>query len=294
VIVTSAADNQHRKLKAAFWMAGWISAMLMLLVAGRETTRELNLFQILEIRSVVGLLLLYPLIRLNGGFASLATYRPLQHLARGLAQYAAQYLWFLAVTLIPLAQVVSIEFTMPIWTAALAVTFLGEKMMARTILAIVLGLIGVAIIVRPEFDESNLGQLIMLVGAAAISISIILTKSLTRTDHVVTIMFWMLFSQSVIGLIPAVNVWIWPPLGLWPWLIVVAICGTFSQYCLSQAMRHVDATVVVSMDFLRVPLSALLGWVLFAERLDAYTFLGAAVILTGNLLNLKEPRNGDH
>jgi len=264
--------------------------MLMLLVAGRATTRELNIFQILEIRAFVGLLLLYPLVHMNGGLRALATRRPFQHLSRGIAQYAAQYLWFLALTLIPLAQVVSIEFTMPIWTALLAITFLSEKITARTVLAIVLGLVGVVIIVRPEFNESNLGQLIMLVAAVAISISVVLTKSLTRTDRVVTIMFWMLFSQSIFGLIPAIYVWIWPPISLWPWLIVVAFCGAFSQYCLSQATRHVDATVIVSMDFLRVPLSAFFGWMMFAERLDVYTVLGATMILTGNLLKLKETR----
>lgn len=264
--------------------------MLMLLVAGRATTRELNIFQILEIRAFVGLLLLYPLVHVNGGLKALATDRPFQHLSRGIAQYTAQYLWFLALTLIPMAQVVSIEFTMPIWTAVLAVTFLGEKMTVRTVFAIVLGLIGVAIIVRPEFNESNLGQLIMLVAAMAISISVVLTKSLTRTDHVVTIMFWMLFCQSIFGLIPAIYVWQWPAGSLWAWLFVVAFCGAFSQYCLSQAMRHVDATVIVSMDFLRVPLSGFLGWMMFTERLDAYTFLGAAVILIGNLLNLKRTR----
>ncbi len=286
--MTAAVKIQNPKLKAAFWMAGWIATMLMLLVAGRKTTSELNLFQILEIRTSIGLLILYPLIRANGGFGMLKTRRPWQHLSRGTAQYAAQYLWFLALTLIPLAQVVSIEFTMPIWTAVLAVMFLGERINRQTILAIGLGVIGVITIVRPQFDESNLGQAVMLVAAVVISISVVLTKSLTRTDHVVTMSFWMLLSQSIIGLAPSIYVWTWPSAAVWPWLLVVAFCGMFSQYCLSQAMRHADATAIVSMDFLRVPLSALLGWAMFAERLDAYTFLGAAMILTGNLLNARK------
>jgi drug/metabolite transporter (DMT)-like permease len=290
--VTAAVKIQNPRLKAAIWMAGWIATMLMLLVAGRKTTSELNLFQILEIRTSVGLLMLYPLIRANGGFAMLKTRRPLQHLSRSIAQYAAQYLWFLALMLIPLAQVVSIEFTMPIWTAVLAVAFLGERINGRTILAIGLGVIGVITIVRPQFDESNLGQAVMLVAAVVISISVVLTKSLTRTDHVVTMSFWMLLFQSIIGLGPAIYVWAWPSAAVWPWLLVVAFCGMFSQYCLSQAMRHADATAIVSMDFLRVPLSALLGWAMFAEYLDAYTFLGAAMILTGNLLNVRGARAG--
>ena len=82
-------------------------------------------------------------------------------------------------------------------------------------------------------------------------------------------------------------VWVWPPVGALAWVVVVAICGTFSHYCLASAMRYADATIVVPMDFLRVPLTATVGWLLYAERLDVYTMLGAALILTGNLLNLK-------
>jgi len=87
-------------------MAGWLSLMLVVAVAGREATRELNVFQIMEVRSVLGLLMLYPLIRLGGGVAALKTSRPLQHAMRNLIHYAAQLGWFLALTLIPLGQVV--------------------------------------------------------------------------------------------------------------------------------------------------------------------------------------------
>ena len=69
--------------------------------------------------------------------------------------------------------------------------------------------------------------------------------------------------------------------------IVIAFCGTFSHYCMARAMLHADATIVIPMDFLRVPLTAAAGWLIYSERLDAFTVLGAALILTGNLLNLK-------
>ena len=132
--------------KAASWMAGWLTLMLIMLVAGREATRELSVFQVMEMRSVIGLFLLYPLIHRNGGFVGMKTARPLQHIGRNVVHYAAQYGWFLALTMIPLAQVVSIEFTMPVWTALLAVSFLGEKLNVWKILAIVLGLVGVIVI----------------------------------------------------------------------------------------------------------------------------------------------------
>ncbi|WP_315838666.1 DMT family transporter [Bradyrhizobium prioriisuperbiae] len=260
--------------------------MLLMLVAGREAARELSVFQITELRSLIGFCMFYPLVRAHGGFRAMATMRLPQHLGRNAVHYGAQYLWFLALTLIPVAQVVSIESTMPIWTAILAALFLGERITVRKSLAIVLGVIGVVIIVRPGVGESNVGQLIMLIAAVGFGISIVLMKSLTRTDPVVVIIFWMLVIQSAIGFGPALYTWTWPSAHVWPWVVVVAFCGTFSHYCMTNAMRYADATIVVPMDFLRVPLSAAVGWLVYAERLDLYTIIGAAIILAGNMLNL--------
>lgn len=267
-------------------MSGWLAAMLMLIVAGRTALRELNAFEALELRSLIGLVLLYPLVRGQGGVRAMVTARPLMHVVRNVAHYTGQYLWFLALTLIPVAQVVSIEFTMPIWTAILASVFLGERITPRKSLAVALGLIGVLVIVRPGVGAVNPGQLVMLVAAAAFAVSIVTMKSLTRTDSVVVIIFWMLIIQSALGLIPALWVWTWPSAALWPWLVVLAFCGTFSHYCMTNAMRYAEATIVVPMDFLRVPLSAVVGWLVYAERLDLVTLAGAAVILAGNMLNL--------
>jgi drug/metabolite transporter (DMT)-like permease len=268
-------------------MAGWLALMLIVAVAGREATRELNVFEVMEARSVLGFLMLYPLVRLNGGFAAMRTSQPLQHLGRNLTQYAGQLGWFYALTLIPLGQVVSIEFTMPIWTAILAATFLGERMTAAKILAIVLGVVGVVVIVRPATGEVNPGQLIALAAAVGFGISVAMMKSLTRTEKTISIIFWMLVIHSAVGFFPTLYVWRWPSAQVWGWLAVIGFCGTFSHYCMARAMLHADATVVLPMDFLRVPLTAAAGWLIYSERLDLFTVLGAALILTGNLLNLR-------
>jgi drug/metabolite transporter (DMT)-like permease len=268
-------------------MAGWLALMLILVVAGREATRELNVFQIMELRTAIAFFMLYPLIRLNGGFAAMKTQRPLQHIGRNLIHYGAQIGWFFALTLIPIGQVVAIEFTMPIWTAILAASFLGERMTVWKIAAIVLGVIGVVIIVRPAAGEINLGQLIALGAAVGFGISITMMKSLTRTENTVAIVFWMLVIQSVAGFFPTLYVWTWPPAEVWGWIVVIAFCGTFSHYCMARAMLYADATIVLPMDFLRVPLTAAVGWLVYSERLDLFTVLGATLILTGNLLNLK-------
>ena len=268
-------------------MAGWLALMLIVAIAGRETTRELNVFQIMEVRSILGFFMLYPLIRVNGGFAAMKTSRPLQHVGRNLIHYAAQLGWFFALTLIPLAQVVSIEFTMPIWTAILAASFLGERMTVWKISAITLGVVGVTVIVRPVAGEIDPGQSIALGAALGFGISIAMMKSLTRTETTLTIIFWMLVIQAAAGFFPSLYVWTWPSAYAWGWLVVIAFCGTFSHYCMARAMLYADATMVVPMDFLRVPLTATAGWLIYSERLDMFTVLGAVLILTGNLLNLK-------
>jgi drug/metabolite transporter (DMT)-like permease len=272
--------------RAAGWMAGWLTLMIVIAVAGREASRELSVFQIMLMRSVIGMAMLWPLVRAAGGLAAMRTGRLPQHALRNAVHYAAQYGWFAALTMIPLAQVVAIEFTMPIWSAALAVAFLGERMNVLKWVAVLLGLVGVAVIVRPGAGTLDAGQLIALASAVGFAISVVLVKSLTRTEAAVAISFWMLVVQSVIGLVPALLVWQWPSATVWGWVVVVAFCGTYSHYCFARAMQHADATVVVPMDFLRVPLTALVGWLAYSERLDLFTALGVALILAGNLLNL--------
>ncbi len=267
-------------------MSGWLTLMLVMVVAGREATKSVHVFQIMEMRSLLGLVLLYPLVRAAGGMAAMRTDRIRLHIARNTVHYAAQFGWFLALTLIPIAQVVAIEFTMPIWTAILAVSFLGERLNARRIGAVVLGLVGVAVIVRPDAGHLEAGQLIALAAALGFGVSLIMVKALTRTESAVAIIFWMLVVQSAIGLVPALWVWQAPPVAVWPWIVVIAICGTYSHYCMTRALRHADATMIVPMDFLRVPLSALAGWLIYAEAVDVFTVMGAGLILAGNLLNL--------
>ena len=142
---------------------------------------------------------------------------------------------------------------------------------------------------RPTAGAINVGQLVALAAALGFGISITMVKSLTRTDTALKIVFWMIVVQSIAGLAPALYYWQWPAPHAWGWIVVIAFCGTFSHFCMARAMLYADATVVVPMDFLRVPLSATIGWLLYAEQLDMFTLLGAALILAGNMLNLRSP-----
>src|SRR6202011_5209598 len=184
----------------------------------------------MEARSILGLFMLYPLIRMNGGFSVVKTARVHVHIARNLIHYAAQLGWFFALTLIPLGEVVSIEFTMPIWTAILAASFLGERMTIWKISAVALGLVGVIVIVRPAAGEVNPGQLIALAAAVGFGTSVAMMKSLTRTETTVAIVFWMLVIQSAAGFFPSLYFWQWPSPYVGCCAVVIAFSGTFSHF----------------------------------------------------------------
>ena len=275
-------------------MTGWLAAMVVIAVAGREAARTLSVFQIMEMRSVLGLVLLAPLVHAAGGLAAMRTRRIGTHLVRHTIHYAAQFGWFFALTLIPIGQVVAIEFTMPVWTTILAVALLGERVDALRVGAVALGIVGVALIVRPGLERIDPGQLIALASALGFAIAFVLVKSLTATERPVAIIFWMLVVQSAIGLVPAGLDWRTPAASVWPWIVVIAICGTYSHYCMAQALRHAEATAIVPMDFLRVPLTAAAGWIVYSEGLDLYAVLGAGLILGANLLNLRRASAAAH
>jgi drug/metabolite transporter (DMT)-like permease len=273
-------------------MALSIASFLGMSIAGRETTAELNVFEVMELRSAIGFFILLPLVMASGGFAAMRTQRPVAHIARNIIHYTGQAAWLYALTLIPLAVLISIEFTTPIWTAILAVSFLGERLSRSRLAAIVLGLIGVVVIVRPSAGSMDTGHLVVLGAAVCFAIGLVLVKSMTRTESVVRIIFWMLIIQSAVGLVPALYDWHTPSPGLWPWIFLIAFTGMSSHFCLARALVYADATIISPMDFLRVPLSALVGWLLYHEQIDVFTAGGAALILAGNLLNLqrKTPR----
>ena len=278
--------STQSNLRAAFWMACSLVCLLLMTLSGREATARLDTFQVMEMRSILGLVLLYPLVRHAGGFRAMRTQRIGMQATRNFAHYLGQFAWLAALTLIPLAQLVAIEFTAPIWTAIMAGAFLGERMTVWKALAIALGLVGVVVIVRPGLESVSVGQLLVLFAAVSFAISFVATKSLTRTDSVVAIIFWMLVIQSIFGLVPAIMVWQTPTASVLPWILLISFGGSYAHFCIAKALANADATVVVPMDFLRVPATALLGWLVYSEAIDWMTVAGTVLILCGNLLNL--------
>jgi len=272
--------------RAALWMSGALASFMAMAVAGRELAAELSTFQILFFRSVVGLAAVTILLQ-RSGWAQVRTRVFRIHLARNIAHFGGQYGWFYGLALIPLTEVFAIEFTMPIWTAILATIILGERMSRLRVLAVAIGFAGVLVILRPGIAVVSPAALAVLASAAAYATSHVFTKRLSGTETPLAILFYMTVIQFPLGLVPALPGWVWPSAAMWPWVVVVALTALSAHYCLARAFRLADATVVVPMDFLRLPLIAVIGLMLYGEALQTWVVLGAAIILMAAWINLR-------
>jgi drug/metabolite transporter (DMT)-like permease len=209
------------------------------------------------------------------------------HLVRNGVHLFATVCWMLAVTLLPLATVFALEFTMPVWVALFAVLVLGERLTVPRLATIILGFVGVCVIVRPGLETFQPAALIALAAAFTFAIVAIATKRLTRDETTFAILFWMNLLQLPLSLIfsdPLFPSQLGAPEALPVMGIIVS--GLLSHFCLTNAFRAGDALIVVPMDFLRIPLIALIGWTLYGESIDVLVFVGSGFIMAGVFWNL--------
>jgi drug/metabolite transporter (DMT)-like permease len=283
--------------RVVLWMTGALLSFSASALAIRALGKQLNTFEILTIRTAAGLFVLLMLAA-----AQPVLWRELKprymgfHLARNTTHFVGQFCWALAVTLLPFATVFALEFTTPAWVALLATLILGERMTPSRWGSIVLGFLGVLVIVRPGLSSFQPMALLVLIAAFGFAVSLIVTKQLTNRVSTFAIVFWMNLIQLPIALAwPAfVAATGGPPLFVFRFgtdlilpTIVFGIVGLTSHYCLTQAFRSGDTTVVVPLDFLRIPLIAVVGWMFYGESIDAFVFVGAGLIICGILWNLR-------
>jgi len=276
--------------RVVLWMVGALLSFSVMAVSIRELARGgLSIFEILAIRSGVALLVLLLLLAVQADLrACVITRRIGLHFFRNTVHYASQFCWALSLTMLPLAMVFALEFTMPAWTALLAVWFLHERLTPSRLGVVVLGFIGVLVILRPGIASFNPAAILVLMAAFGYAITMITTKKLTMTETTFGIIFWMAVIQFPLSLIGSdLSVFlhfdarqILPAIG-------VGTAGLTSHYCLSNAFRSGDATLVVPLDFMRIPLIAVVGWAFYGESLDVFVLLGALIIVSGVVWNLR-------
>lgn len=279
--------QSHQPLKAALWIGVAIASFSVMAVAGRSVQVQLSSFELMFWRSLIGFVIIVALVW-RGGFAQVRSRTPGLHLLRNVLHFTGQNLWFAALMLIPLAQVVALEFTMPLWVLLLAPLLLGEVLTRRKLAAALIGFAGAMVVAQPGVQPLNLGHAAALGSALGFALNMLLTRRLMRGDTVLCVLFWMTGLQTLFGLaLSQIGGFTWPDAQMWPWLVLLALTGLTAHYALTSALGLAPATLVAPMEFLRLPVIAILGAWLYAEGLDPLVFLGGAVIFAANWWNLR-------
>lgn len=274
--------------RVILWMTGALLSFTFMALSVRNLAGKLTVVEILGLRSGVGLVLLAGLIAMRPELRLLIKMRRLGlQFARNGVHFVAMSAWALSLTLLPLATVFALEFTMPAWTTVLAVLFLGERLNISRIGVIVMGFLGVLIIIRPGIAAFEPASLLVLAAAFGYAVSLIVTKKLIATESAFSIIFWMNVMQFPMAMIGSDPLFV-TKLGIEniPTAIGIGATGLASHYCLSKAFSSGDASIVVPMDFMRIPLIAVIGWWVYGEAIDIYVFAGAGLIIIGVLWNL--------
>jgi len=276
-------------VRVVLWMSGALLSFSAMAVSVRALAATLGVIEILALRAGFGLIVMATLVALRADLRATINCRHLRlHVFRNTVHVGSSYLWATSLLLIPLAMTFALEFTTPAWTLLLAAPVLGERLTASRIGAVVFGLLGVLVILRPGLATFQPGSLLALMAAFGLAVTLIATKKLTRTDSTFAILFWMMLIQLPIALIASEPLFVTKLNQTQiPALIGIGVSGLASHYCLTNAFRAGDAGVVVPLDFMRIPLIAVIGWWLYGEPLDVFVFLGAGLIVTGILWNLR-------
>ena len=275
---------------STLWMIGALTSFCLMAIGARELNGQIGIFQILFFRSIVGLLVLLPIILLSNSLSKKNHFsfpkRLKLHVIRNLFHFAGQYGWFLGIGLLPFATVFAIEFTVPFWTIIISYLFLKESITIKKVIAVLLGILGVIVIVQPNTEGANYASLIVLGAAICYAFSHVATKSLSNSESPLTIIFMMCIIQAPLGLFLFIEGWTMP-LGIqWLWLIIIGLTALSAHYCMTKAMQYAEVTFVVTMDMFRLPLISIIGVLLYSENFSVALVIGIMLIMAGNSLNI--------
>jgi len=283
-------------VKAALWMTGTIASFSAMAIAGREVSFALDTFEIMTYRSLIGVIIVVAVLTATGGWKNVSRQRLGAHLVRNATHFTGQNLWFFAVTAIPLAQVFALEFTSPLWVVVLAPLILGERLTSARALAALIGFVGILIVTRPSPETMNIGVATAAGSALFFALTNMLTKRLTRVERIGSILFWLTTMQLIMGLLAAGydgDIAL-PDATTGPWLVLIGLAGLTAHFCLTNALAVAPATVVVPIDFTRLPVIALLGMLIYDEPLDIWVLCGAIVIFAANYMNIMDATRSKH
>lgn len=269
-------------------MLGAAASFTSMAIAGREMAHELDTFEIMMYRSFIGIIIVLSVAYFSKTLQQINRNHLGLHFIRNLSHFTGQNLWFYAIALIPFAQLAAFEFSTPLWVALLAPFFLNERLTKVRLLGAAIGFIGILMVAKPGSVNISSGTIAAALCAVGFAGAMITTKLLARTETTTCILFWLTIIQAVLGVMCAgfdgdIAV---PGLTILPGVILVGVAGLFAHFCITTALHHAPAIIVSPMDFIRLPIMALVGMLWYQEMLDGWVILGALLVFSGNFLNI--------
>lgn len=261
----------------ALWMIGAAASLTAMAVFVRLLTPQVHVLEQIFLRNVITLCLVLPWL-LRAGLGVFRTTRLGGHALRNLFLYGGNVAWFFGVTLVPLADLSALQFTMPLFTIVMAALILGERVGVHRWTATAIGFAGALVIIRPGVIPVEVGAFVVLAAAFLYSCAFIVTKRLSSTETGTVVVFYMSLTITLYSFVPAMVVWQTPSWSDVPALLGLGVAGYTTHFCVTRSMAAADASYVVPFDFLRLPLSTAMGFALFAEPLNPWTWGGAVVI----------------
>jgi len=283
----------NNPIKAGIWMMGSVLSFTLMAVAGRQVLHELDTFEVMAYRSIMGVFVVLVIAKASGTINEINIQQLRLHLTRNITHFVGQNLWFFALNAITLAQLFAFEFSVPVWVALFAPFFLSEKLTLKRFMAASIGFIGILIVARPDEIGLTPGILAAALCAICFTGTGIATKLLTRKQSITCILFWLTMMQTIFGVICAgydfqITV---PSKSTLPWVVVIGFAGLTAHFCITRALQLADAMVVYPMDFVRLPIATAVGVLFFDEPIQIFVFIGAIIILGANFLNIMSSRN---
>lgn len=257
-------------------VAGFINTVMLSGI--KQVTTGLHPFEVAFFRSLIGFLVLLPMVWRSGGFHLMRTHQMSRHVLRGALNAGGMLLFFWAIALAPLATVSAIGFASPLFATLLAILVLREKVGMRRWAGLVIGFAGTLVILRPDSGIVELGALVALASSLLWAGAMITIKQLTGTESPLTVTTWGTLFVALFCLIPALFFWQWPTYEQWLWLVFVGVLGSVIQFCLAKAFSLADTTLVLPFDFLKLVWASLFGYLLFAEVPSVWAWIGGTII----------------
>ncbi|MCK5621478.1 MAG: DMT family transporter [Alphaproteobacteria bacterium] len=278
--LSTIAAGLSGNLRGIAWMALSTVAFVTMHAAVRDVSQDMHPFEVAFFRQFFGIVALAPWF-IRYGLAPLRTRRLGMHGVRAFVNVIAMFAFYYALSTVPLAQVSALAFSVPIFTALLAMAFLGERARLRRWAAILFGFSGVFVAFIPDMYETGapqLGSLLVVLSSFTWAIALIFIKVLGRTESTITITAYMVLLMTPMSLLPALAVWEWPTMGQFGWLLFIGVVGTIGQLTVVQALKEGETHVVMPIDFTKLIWAAGLGFLWFGEIPTVFTWAGGAMI----------------